>query len=147
MKKLFLKEKIINIFMQSGKKKIVEKSILKFVKTLLKFNNKKFETLFNFFIINTTPVFLVHTRILKKGKKKVIRNVPSFLLNDFVRVKSSMKTFKNFIAKEKKSSFFHKMLAKESLNSFHKNSGFITKKIDEQKKILLNKRYWSSFKW
>nr|QYB23138.1 ribosomal protein S7 [Nitzschia traheaformis] len=146
-KKLFLKNKITNIFMKSGKKKTVEKILLKFVKTSQKSNNKKFETLFHSAIINTTPVFSVNTQVLKKGKRKSTKDVPSFLSNDSVRIKNSINFFKESVVKEKKNERMHKMLVKEVLNSSSTNSTSINKKSDVQNKVLLNRRYWSNFKW
>lgn len=146
-KKLFLKKKTTNILMKSGKKKTVEKVLLKFVKIFQKFNNKKFETLFHYSIINTTPVFFVNTRVVKKGKKKSIKDVPSFLLNDSVRIKNSIHFFKESVIKEKKNGHFYKMLAREVLNSSSTSSTSITRKSEVQNQVLLNKRYWSNFKW
>lgn len=146
-KKLFLKNKTINIFMKSGKKKTVEKILLKFAKTFQKSNNKKFTTLFQSAIINTTPVFSVNTQVIKKGKRKATKNVPSFLSNNSVRVINSIHFFKESVVKEKKNGHFYKMLAKEVLNSSSTNSTSIVKKADVQNQVLLNKRYWSNFKW
>jgi ribosomal protein S7 len=146
-KKLFLKNKTINVFMKSGKKKTVEKILLKFVKTFQKSNNKKFTALFHSAIINTTPVFSVNTQVVKRGKRKTTKDVPSFLSNHSTRISNSINFFKQSVIKDKKTAHFYKMLAKEVLNSSSTNSNSIVKKTDLQNQVLLNKRYWSNFKW
>ena len=146
-KKLFLKNKTINGLMISGKKTTGEKILLKFAKSLQKLNNKKFMTVLQSAIINVTPVFSVNTQIVKKGKRKAEKHVPSFLQNHSSRVKSSLNFFKNSVAKDKKTASFYKMLSKEVLNSAHANSSSVNKKAEVQKQVLLNKRYWSKFKW
>lgn len=144
---LFLKDKTVNEFMESGKKPTGEKILLKFVKSFQKQNRKNFKSLLQFAIINATPVFSVNTQVVKKGKKKAINEVPIFLSNHSIRIRNSLKFFKQSATKEKKTSHFYKLLSKEVLNSSKLNSVSITEKNDLQKQVLKNKRYWSNFKW
>ena len=146
-KVLFLKDKTVNEFMKNGKKLTGEKILLKFVKLFQKQNRKNFKSLLQVSIMNVTPVFSVNTQIIKKGKKKVINEVPVFLPNNLVRIQNSLKLLKQFIAKEKKTSHFYKLLSKEVLNSAQLDSTLIVEKNDLQKQVLKNKRYWSNFKW
>ena len=146
-KKIFLKNKIINVFMKNGKKKTVEKIIVKFVKTFQKSSTKRFTTLFQSSIINATPVFSVNTQVIKRGKRKVTKDIPSFLSNNSIRVTTAMNFFKQSVAKDKKNGPFYEMLAKEVLSSASITTSSVVKKIDVQNQALLNKRYWSNFKW
>jgi len=146
-KKLFLKDKTINLIMTRGKKTTGEKILLKFVKSFQKSNKKKFITLFQSAIINTTPIFSVNTQVVKKGKRKSTKDVPSFLSSHNSRISTSLNFFKQSVVKDKKTGNFYKMLAKEVLNSSYAISVSVAKKNEVQKQVLLNKRYWSNFKW
>lgn len=146
-KKNFLKSKTINNLMFNGKKTTGEKIILKFAKFAQKTSNKKFTTLLQSAIINSTPVFSVNTQIVKKGKKKVEKVVPSFLQNHSLRIKSSLLFLKNAAEKDKKVSSFYKMLAYETIKSSDLEGYSVNKKVEVQKQVLVNKRYWSKFKW
>ena len=145
-KVLFLKDKTINEFMKNGKKLTGEKILLKFVKSFQKQNRKNFKSLLQVAIINITPVFSINTQIIKKGKRKSTNEVPVFLSNDLIRIRNSLKFFKQSAIKEKKASFY-KLLSKEVLNSAKSDSISIAEKNELQKQVLKNKRYWSNFKW
>ena len=146
-KVLFLKDKTVNEFMRNGKKLTGEKILLKFVKSFQKQNRKNFKSLLQISIINITPVFSVNTQIIKKGKRKSTNEVPVFLSNHQVRIRNSLKLFKQSAIKEKKTSYFYKLFSKEVLNSAKFDSITITEKNNLQKQVLKNKRYWSNFKW
>lgn len=146
-KKLFLKDKTINLIMKRGKKTTGEKILLKFVKSFQKSNSKKFITLFQVSIINTTPVFSINTQVVKRGKRKATKDIPSFLSNHRSRISTSLNFLKQSVNKEKKNGHFYKMFAKEILTSSLATSSSIVKKNEVQKQVLLNKRYWSNFKW
>jgi len=146
-KNLFLKDKTINLIMKRGKKTTGEKILLKFVKNFQKSNNKKFIALFQASIMNTTPVFSVNTQVVKKGKRKATKDVPSFLSDHNSRISTSLNFLKQSVNKEKKTGHFYKMFAKEILSSSLSTSPSIVKKNEVQKQVLLNKRYWSNFKW
>jgi len=146
-KVLFLKDKTVNEFMKDGKKLTGEKILLKFVKSFQKQNRKNFKSLLQVALINVTPVFSINTQIIKKGKRKATKEVPVFLPTHFIRIRNSLKFFKQSAIKEKKVSSFYKLLSKEILNSAKSDSISMTEKNDLQKQALKNKRYWSNFKW
>jgi ribosomal protein S7 len=146
-KNLFLKDKTINLIMKRGKKTTGEKILLKFVKSFQKSSKKKFIALFQASIMNTTPVFSVNTQVVKKGKRKFTKDVPSFLSNHSLRISNALSFLKQSVNKEKKTGHFYKMFAREVLASSLSNSSSTLKKNEVQKQVLLNKRYWSNFKW
>ena len=146
-KKIFLKDKTINEFMKNGKKTTGEKILLKFTKSFQKAHKKNSISLLQFAVINATSVFSINTQVIKKGKRKTVREIPSFLSNHNDRIRNSLKLFKESSLKEKKTSHFYKSFEKEVLKSASFNSLSIIKKTELQRQVLLNKRYWYNFKW
>lgn len=147
VKKSNLKNIILNTFMKNGQKKTVEKILLKCTKYLQKEYVKDSTHLFQSSIINTSPVFLIRHRVIKKGKKKTKKEVPSFLSNYFSRVKNSLNFIKKSISIEKKTLHFFKVFSKEIVKSSSASSVSIIRKVDVQNQVLLKKRYWANFKW
>lgn len=142
-----LKTKFVNTLMVKGKKKTGEKILLRFAKRLQKSSTKNFKTLIQLAIVNSTPTFKLNEQIVKKGKRKAVRITPSFILNDFLRIQSSLKLIKTTVSKNKKSAPFYETLANEILSSATLKSQTVDKKNDLQRQVLLNKRYLSKFRW
>lgn len=142
-----LKTKIINIIMVCGKKNTGEKILLHFAKKLQKSNNKQFKKLVQLAIINSTPTFKLNEQIVKKGKRKVIKNSPSFIMTDVLRVMISLRLIKYLGIKNKNSNQFYVTLANEVLLASNQKGHSVDKKTELQKQILLNKRYLSKFHW
>jgi ribosomal protein S7 len=88
VKKSNLKNIILNTFMKNGQKKTVEKILLKCTKYLQKEYVKDSTHLFQSSIINTSPVFLIRHRVIKKGKKKQKRKFHLFYLIILVELKT-----------------------------------------------------------
>lgn len=146
-KNLNLKTKIINTLMVRGGKKTGEKILLKFAKRLQKSTDKKFKTLIQLAIINSTPAFKLNEQVVKKGKRKAVRISPSFIMKDSLRVMTSLKFIKNAATKNKSSINFYEAFVKEILASSTLKSQSVDKKNELQKQILINKRYLSKFRW
>nr|QXV92935.1 ribosomal protein S7 [Nitzschia anatoliensis] len=147
-KKLFnLKMKIVNTLMTSGKKTTGEKILLKFAKKLQKSNVKHFKKVVQLAVINTTPTFKLNEQVVKKGKRKAIRNIPSFITSDSLRVMTSLKSIKQSVLKNKNAKYFYENLVNEvTMSSIFKGQS-VDKKTELQKQILANKRYLSNFRW
>lgn len=146
-KTIFLKNKIINELLISGKKEKSEKILSKSFKLFQKLNKKSLLVSFQFSIINAAPVFDINSQIVKKGKRKNIKETPIFLSNSKIRSKNSFKFLKKSSIKEKKKLQFYKSFVKEISNSMTLNGTSKLSKIEKQKQVLLNKRYWYNFKW
>ena len=142
-----LKAKIINVLMLSGKKSTGEKILLKSAKKLQKLTNKHFKTLIQTAIINSTSTFKLNEQIVKKGKRKAVRSVPSFVATDQFRIMLSLKLIKNASFKSKSSNEFYESLANELLMASSFKGQSINTKTDLQKQILANKRYLAKFYW
>ena len=146
-KKISLKTKIVNSFMIHGEKKTSEKILLKALKALQKSTNKNSKDLLQRFIINSTSTFKLNEQVVKKGKRKVTKITPSFILNDSLRISTSLKSIKKVIKKSKQSNSFYSRLSEEILSSSQLKGQVVEKKNELQKQILLNKRYLSKFRW
>lgn len=146
-REISLKAKIVNSFMINGEKKTSEKILLKALKALQKSTNKNSKELLQRFIINSTSTFKLNEQVLKKGKRKVIKSTPSFILNDSLRISTSLKSIKRILKKSKQSNLFYSRLADEILASSELKGQVVEKKNELQKQILLNKRYISKFRW
>lgn len=142
-----LKSKIVSTLMVNGKKKTGEKILLKFAKRIQKSTDKNFKSLFQTSLINSTPTFKINEQIVKKGKRKVVKVTPTFIVNDALRVTTALKFFKLTVSKNKNSNAFYKTLAKEVLASSILKSQVVDKKNELQKQVLVNKRYLSKFRW
>ncbi len=146
--KLLLKTIILNKFMKNGQKRTSEKFLLQAVKLLQKKYVKNSVELFKSSLINTSPVFLMHTRVLKKGKKRRLkREFPAFLSSYSSRVKNSISFIKKSIIMERKTSQFYRIFSKEIVKSSSIDSISIAKKVDVQNQVLSTRRYWVNFKW
>lgn len=146
-KSMFLKAKIVNSLMKNGKKKTGEKVLLKSLKLLQKSTTKNSKDLIQLAIINSTSTFKLNEQVVKKGKRKVTKRTPSFILNDSLRIMTSLKSIKRVVSKTQGSEFFYSKLAKEILASSQFQGQVIETKNELQKQILLNKRYLSKFRW
>ena len=142
-----LKTKIVNVIILSGKKTTAEKVLLNFAKKLQKSSNKHFKKLVQLAIINSTSVFKLNEQIVKKGKRKVIKNSPSFIMATALRIIISLKSIKSVVIKSKNSSQFYAKLVNEILLASNITGDSVDRKTEMQKKILLNKRYLSKFYW
>lgn len=142
-----LRTKLINVLMTSGKKCTGEKILLKSVKKLQKLSTKHIKTLIQMAIINSTSTFKLNEQIVKKGKRKTVRSIPSFVATDQFRTMLSLKLIKNAALKSKGSNKFYESLSNEILLVSTLKGQSINVKIDLQKQILANKRYLAKFHW
>ena len=146
-REISLKTKIVNSFMINGEKKTSEKILLKALKALQKSTNKNSKDLLQRFVINSTSTFKLNEQVVKKGKRKVTKSTPSFILNDSLRISTSLKSIKRVLKKNKQSNLFYSRLAEEILSASELKGQVVEKKNELQKQILLNKRYLSKFRW
>lgn len=142
-----LKTKIINVLMISGKKSTGEKILLKSAKKLQKLSTKHFKTLVQMAIINSTSTFKLNEQVVKKGKRKTVRSIPSFVPTDQFRTMLSLKLIKNAAFKSKNSNEFYESLSNEILTASSLKGQSINIKTDLQRQILANKRYLAKFHW
>ena len=133
--------------MKNGKKSTGEKILVKSLKSLQKSTVKKPLTVLQSAIINASSTFKVNEQSVKKGKRKAIKIVPSFIISDSLRITTALKLIKSVATKNKNSNHLYQNLLTESLSTAGLRSQAIDKKNDVQKQILLNKRYLARFRW
>lgn len=142
-----LKIKLINTIMISGKKITAEKFLLNFAKRIQKLSKKHFKKLVQKAVIFLTPAFKLNEQIIKKGKRKAIKNSFSFIISDAPRVQVSLKSIRYFLINNKKPNQSYVKLAEEFLLASNLKGDTVSKKIEQQNQVLLNKRYLSKFNW
>lgn len=143
----YLRNKVVNTLMKSGKKKTGEKILLKFVKSLQKSTDKNSKVLLQLAIINSTSTFKLNEQSIKKGKRKAKKNIPAFIISDSLRITTALKLIAKVSAKNKNSNSFYQSLTAEILSSSVSKGQSIDQKNELQKQILINKRYLSKFRW
>lgn len=146
-KKIQIKTKIINHITKNGEKKTSEKLLQKSIKKLQKISKKQIKTLLQLCIVSSAPIFKLHTSSNKKQKKrnKKVREIPTFIVRPEIRTSLSIK----FIVsnKEKTSNYFYNDLTQRFLMAIQSKSEAISLKNELQKKIVLNKRYLTYYRW
>lgn len=142
-----LKRKIVNTLMKSGRKTTGEKILLKSLKSLQKSTDKNFKTLLHSAIVNSASAFKVNEQAVKKGKRKAIKSIPSFIISDSLRIATALKLLARISSKSKNSDFLYKKLVAEILSSSALKGRSIDEKNEVQRQILVNKRYLSKFRW
>ena len=142
-----LKSKIVNTLMINGKKKTSEKILLKSVKLVQKSTNKNFKSLLTLSLINSAPAFKINEQVVKKGKRKAVRNIPAFIMSDYLRITNALKSTKNLVFSNRNSTSFYEAFVKEILASASLKSQIIDRKNELQKQVLINRRYLSKFRW
>jgi ribosomal protein S7 len=143
----YLRNKVVNTLMKSGRKKTGEKILLKFVKSLQKSTDKNSKVLLQLAIINSTSTFKLNEQSIKKGKRKAKKNIPAFIISDSLRITTALKLIVKVSAKNKNSNSFYQSLMAEILSSSASKGQSIDQKNELQKQILINKRYLSKFRW
>ena len=142
-----IKTKIINHITKSGNKKTSENLLLKSTKKLQKISKKQIKVLLQLCILNSAPIFKLHTSTNKKQKKrqKKVREMPTFIVRPEIRTSLSIK----FITtnKEKTHKKFYNELTKNLMLFTQPKSRPLMLKDELQKKILLNKRFLTYYRW
>ena len=145
--RLSLKQKLVNTLMNKGNKKTGEKILVKSLKLLQKSTTKKYISLIQLAIVNATPVFKVNQQLLKKGKRKSKKDIPTFITSDSLRTMLSLKFIKNASMKKQTSTSFYKKLTQEILAACDSKSKSVEQKNELQKQTFVNKRYLAKFRW
>ena len=143
----YLQNKIVNILMKNGKKNTSEKILIQSLKSLQKSTAKNPIAVIQTAIINSTSTFKVSEQSVKKGKRKAIKTIPSFILGDSLRITAAFKLMKKTSIKNKNSNHFYQSLFTEFLSTASLKSQTIDQKNNVQRQILMNKRYLTKFKW
>ena len=142
-----MKTKFLNTLMSHGKKNTSEKILLQSIKELYKNSPLHMKSLLKLAFINSTPVFKLNEQFVKKGKRKIRKQIPIFLTNDLTRLMQGFRMIKQTSTKTRSSEKFFKSLSRELLNLTEDKSISISNNSNVVKQVLLNKRYLSKFRW
>lgn len=145
MKKLEIKNKLINHIMINGEKKTSEKIVLNCLKELQKKNSKRTNELVKLAIISATPIFKLHTIKNKKSKKHKLKEIPAFITNATYRISLAIKFIITSI--KKKGEHFYKKLNKEILLNSQQKGEAVQLKNNLQQKALLQKKFLKFYRW
>lgn len=144
---IVFKNQMVNSYMKNGKKHTGEKILLKLSKSLQKSTQKNSQSLIQLAVINVAPAFKLNEQIMKKGKRKSKKIIPSFIAKDSLRVMTALKSIKDIAQRNKSSNSFYKRLNMEVLGSSSMKSASTEQKTRLQNQVLLNKRYLAKFRW
>jgi len=144
----FLKTKIANSFMFSGRKETCEKNLIKTLKNVQRNSTKNCKNVLKLFILNLTPIFKLNKQSKKRGKKKKITYTPYLIPNNELRINFALKLLKSILLKNQKKNIINN-LSHEIINSITSlnKSVSIEKKNEIQKQVLSQKRYFYKFRW
>jgi len=142
-----LKHKLTNLIMRDGRKKTVEKILIKSLKLLQKNNKKNHKNLLKNSIVNSTPTFKMTKQAKKKGKRKMNQEVPAFIKSDSLRINSAINFLISSSLKNKNNSHFYKRITHEIIDSFSNKGNSLERKTDLQNQVLKQKRYLLNFRW
>lgn len=145
MKKIKVKNKIINHLMLNGEKKTSEKILLKSFKELQKSSKKRSKKLIELAITFATPLFKIH-KITDKNRKKKIKEIPTIITAKRARISLAIKFILNTL-KNRKSNYFYTEFNKEILLNVKNDGAAIQTKNDIQKQVLLKKHFFSYYRW
>ena len=141
-----IKLKLINHLLKNGNKKTCEKILLKSLKNIQKNSLKSYKKVLKIAIINSASVFRITKLKQKKRKKKSVKEIPTFILNNFERISWSLKAILIYSKKQNANNFYKKLKQEIIINSKNKGNA-VDKKIDLHKQILPKKRLLLYFRW
>lgn len=147
MKNFTFKNKITNHLMKNGEKKTSENLIVKSFKELQKNSLKNSKKLVKIAVINSIPIFKIHTIENKKQKKKKrkIKEIPFFITSENFRISLAIKLILNNIRKKHLKMYIKLNTEILALSQEKGNTILVKNKI--QKQALLNKRYFNFYRW
>ena len=142
-----LNEYIKTTLLQNGKKQTSEKIIQKSVKVIQKQSLINHKLLIKKAVIFSLFIFKIEKQSNKKGKRKTVRKIPSFINNGNTRKTESLKNIKNLSINNKELNTFYKKFSNEILLSCYKKSESINNRNSVNKYVLSKKRYLNQFRW
>lgn len=142
LKKITVKNKIINHLMVHGKKTTSEKILNKSVKELQKTTLKQTKELIKLSLLQTTPMFKLQA-ITKKKKNNHVKEIPIFLKTNYLRTSLAIKFIINTI--KKKNTYTYKNLTNEFLLSSKNLGDSIKTKQNLQESVLKKKHLFKYY--
>lgn len=142
-----LKTKLLNILMSHGKKNTSEKILFNSIKKIHKAQHFHLKSILKLAFLNSIPVFKLNEQVIKKGKRKVKKKIPFFLVGDSNRIIHGLKVIKETSHKLRQSDSFYKSLSSELINLVKEKSSSMAINREIKNQVSQNKRYVSRFRW
>lgn len=142
-----LKTKLLNTLMKHGKKNTSEKILLNSLKRTYKMQRFNLKSVLKMAFLNSIPVFKLNEQVVKKGKRKVKKKIPFFLIGDSNRIMHGFKIIKETSHRTRQSDAFYKSLSSEFIGLVKEKSSSIITNSEIKKQVSQNKRYVSRFRW
>lgn len=144
--KIQSKGKFMNHYLYNGNKKTCETILLKSFKSLQKTSKKPYKKVLKLSIINSSPIFRIVALKKKQQKRVFVKEVPTFVTNEFERISWGLKYILHF-RKSSINSCFYSYLKDELLLSARNIGEGNVLKINIYKKATEKKRFLSYFRW
>nr|QYJ09257.1 ribosomal protein S7 [Pleurosigma sp. mgcode 4] len=146
LEKKRLKCKLINHLLKNGNKKTCENILLKSLKNIQKTSLKPYKKVVKIAVINSASIFRIVKLKQKKRKKKSVKEIPTFILNNFERISWSLKVILHYSKQQNANNFYKKLKQELIINSKNKGNS-VDKKNELHKQILPKKRLLLYFRW
>jgi ribosomal protein S7 len=141
-----IKFKLINHLLKNGNKKTCENVLLKSFKNIQKNSLKSYKKVIKISIINSATIFRIVKLKQKKRKKKSVKEIPTYIFNNFERISWALKVILTSSKKQNANNFYKKLKQEILINSKSKGNS-VDKKTDLHKQILPKKRLLLYFRW
>lgn len=141
-----IKLKLINHLLKNGNKQTCENILLKSLKNIQKDSLKSYKKVLKIAITNSASIFRIIKLKQKKRKKKSVKEIPAFILNNFERISWSLKVILTYSKKQNANNFYKKLKQEIIINSKNKGNS-VDQKTDLHKQILPKKRLLLYFRW
>ena len=133
--------------MSNGKKNTTEKILLSSAKRIYKLKSINFKCSFKLALINATPLFKLNEQLVKKGKRKIKKQVPFFLAGEYNRLMQGLKIIKSTSKRIRKSNTFYNSVSSELINLMEEKSIVLANNNEIKNQVISNKRHLSKFRW
>jgi ribosomal protein S7 len=97
-------------------------------------------------IMYSLPIFKLHKMTQKKKRRKTVKEIPAFILNEKARVSLAIKFIIASVKKKTAGNFYVKLKQEILLNSQNKG-GATDVKNELQKQVLVKKRLFRFYRW
>lgn len=144
-----LKIQLVNILLRNGCKDTSECSVAKFLKIVQKKAKKNHKVLIKAAVSRLTPVFQTNKTKIKKGRRKIIKVTPAFVLTNSHRSTLALKLLgqSSRALNERLKKGISASLAEELLTIYSQESKSLITLKESHIEAIVNKRYLAKFYW
>lgn len=141
------KKKLLNHLIRHGGKQIIEKIVTKSFKQIQKYQKKNCKKIVKLALLNSIPTFKIVELINKKGRKKSVKEIPTFLSNYNSRISWGLKYLVESVEATPQNNLSTKLKNEFLLAAKSESKTLKTLKENSQIKALKEKKYLKYFRW